>query len=115
MDKVRYYYIAGVGNIIALELGQYETRTEIAWPAVAMNMIDPRNNQPVLQLQNFVPEFCSDCSKMSKSMMIPNNLIIMRSSVNKQLEDVYKQWQQKSHQKTTGILIPEIRSGRALN
>ena len=114
MDKVRYYQIAGVGSIIALELAQYEKHTEIAWPSVASNVMDQKG-QVLLQLSNFVPEFVTEVSEINKSMKIPNNLIIMRSPVTKNLEETYKGWQQKTHQKTTGIIVPEIRSGRALN
>lgn len=116
MDKVMYYNIAGVGNIFALELGQYETNTKISWPAVGINMPHPdpaeaQRGRIVLQMTNFVPEFLEDVGEANKELSIPNNLIVIRAPVNSNIEKVYLEWQRKSQTKATGIVIPEIRQG----
>jgi hypothetical protein len=113
MDKVMYYNVSGVGNLFALELGQYEKCTQVAWPAIGINVPHPQQrDQIVLQLTNFVPEFLTDCSGTNKNLSIPNNLIIIRSSVSDHLEKVYLEWQRKTQSKITGIVVPEMKPGR---
>ncbi|MDY6957785.1 MAG: hypothetical protein SVK08_01375 [Halobacteriota archaeon] len=115
MDKVMYYNVAGVGNLFALELGQYAENTQIAWPALGFNVPHPtQEGQIVLQLTNFVPEFLSDYSETNKNLSIPNNLIIIRSSVSAHLEKVYLEWQRKTQTKATGIMVPDMKPGKIL-
>lgn len=116
MDNVMYYHVSGIGNLFALELAQYQKVTEIAWPAIAFNVPHPKDpRQIVLQLSNYVPEFLSNISETNKNISIPNNLIIIRSSVSAHMEKVYLEWQRKTQSKATGIIVPEVRSGRIVN
>lgn len=113
MDKVMYYNVAGIGNLFALELGQYAEVTQIAWPAIGFNASHPtQQGQIVLQLTNFVPEFLSDYSETNKLLSIPNSIIIIRSSVSDHLEKVYLEWQRKTQTKATGIMVPDMKPGR---
>ena len=115
MEKAMYYNVSGIGNLFALELGQYAEVTQIAWPAIAFNIPHPQQpGQIVLQLSNFVPEFLADYSETNKELSIPNNLIIIRSSVNSHMEKVYLEWQRKTQTKATGIMVPEVKQGRIL-
>ena len=112
MDKVKYYYISGVGNIIANEIAQYGERTEIEFPAVASNI--EQGGRVQLMISNFVPEFVKDAGEINKKIFIDNNLIILRGGVIKAIEELYINWKREQIRKFTGIVIPGMKPGTKL-
>ena len=103
-----YYYIIGMGNIFAMENVRTDKNTIISWPAVGSNVVDPKTGRVMLQMQNFIPEFCNDLSTLNKKVYIRNELIIIRSSISKHLTEVYLGWQKNTQEKATGIVSPGL-------